>query len=311
MSHHVSLIDQMNSKFGIKSVVHFTDGHGGLPKVLIQHESGSSVECYLYGAHITSWKDCRKQELLFVSNKSFYGHGKPIRGGIPVIFPQFGPNGPLPHHGFARTNTWQVVSTKVDDHKNVIIELSLSQNEETLKLWPHHFTLKFGITLSDTICHNELTVENNNPDQPFSFTTALHTYYRVNIHKTSLHGLQNLEYIDKTDNMQVKKETAVDKEITAETDAVYVDAPEWFIIQDVVQENNKVERKDHIVIQKLGFKDVVVWNPWIEKAKKIPDFDEHEYLNMVCVEAAVVKNPIELKPGEKWNGHVIMSAIHH
>jgi glucose-6-phosphate 1-epimerase len=36
-----------------------------------------------------------------MSKKAQYGQGKAIRGGVPVIFPQFGP-GKIQNHGFAR-----------------------------------------------------------------------------------------------------------------------------------------------------------------------------------------------------------------
>jgi glucose-6-phosphate 1-epimerase len=51
------------------------------------------------------------QEQLFVSKKSVFDGRKPIRGGIPFIFPQFGQwhfgtNGP-PYNGFGRIARWQ------------------------------------------------------------------------------------------------------------------------------------------------------------------------------------------------------------
>jgi len=304
-AHTVSLKDQLNSKFGIKNSVHFTEGHGGLLKVTLQHENGSTVECYLYGAHIVSWKDSTGKDLLFVSKNSFFAHGKPIRGGVPVIFPQFGP-GELPQHGFARISTgWQVESTRLDDNKNVTVILSLTENDDSLKIWPHHFSLKFLVSLAPNALHNELTVDNTNKDdKDFTFTTGLHTYYHIgSIHDLTIRGLKGIRYIDKVDQMQVKEETADDKKITSENDAVYINAPDSVVIRDA---KNGVTFN----VQKKGFTDVVVWNPWIEKAKKIADFVPEEYVNMVCVEAAVVNTPIQLKPGAKWVGHLMSEVTH-
>lgn len=44
-------------------------GVNGLDKVVLREVRGSSAEVYLYGGHVTSWKDEHGEELLFVSNK--------------------------------------------------------------------------------------------------------------------------------------------------------------------------------------------------------------------------------------------------
>lgn len=48
--------------------------------------SGESVTVYLYGATVTSWKT-NGQEQLFLSDKAHLDGSKPIRGGIPLVFP--------------------------------------------------------------------------------------------------------------------------------------------------------------------------------------------------------------------------------
>lgn len=48
--------------------------------------SGESVTVYLYGATVTSWK-VNGQEQLFLSEKAHLDGSKPIRGGIPLVFP--------------------------------------------------------------------------------------------------------------------------------------------------------------------------------------------------------------------------------
>ena len=48
--------------------------------------TGESVTVHLYGATVTSWK-ARGQEQLFLSQKAHLDGSKPIRGGIPVVFP--------------------------------------------------------------------------------------------------------------------------------------------------------------------------------------------------------------------------------
>ncbi|SAM05637.1 hypothetical protein [Absidia glauca] len=47
---------------------------------------------------------------------------------------------------------------------------------------------------------------------------------------------------------------------------------------------------------------LVVWNPWIEKAKGMGDFGDEEYHEMVCVEAGSVAQWVRLEGGQSWTG---------
>lgn len=122
---------------------------GGLPYVSLQHPSGSSsCEVCLYGGTVTSFasklaKD-GMQENLFISEKAVLDGTKAIRGGIPLVFPQFGP-GALPNHGFARTSTWKVVGTshQPGNDETVSVTLELRDDEETMKIWPFKFILNY------------------------------------------------------------------------------------------------------------------------------------------------------------------------
>jgi glucose-6-phosphate 1-epimerase len=49
--------------------------------------TGESVSVYLYGATVASWKLANGAEQLFVSEKAHLDGSKPIRGGIPIVFP--------------------------------------------------------------------------------------------------------------------------------------------------------------------------------------------------------------------------------
>ena len=43
--------------------------------------------------------------------------------------------------------------------------------------------------------------------------------------------------------------------------------------------------------------DVVVWNPWVDKSKRMEDFGDSEFESMVCVEPGRVSKPFSLPPG--------------
>ena len=118
---------------------------------------------------------------LSFSDKAIFQEGKAIRGGVPLVWPQFGP-GVLPQHGFARVKTWTLGESKTTG--DVSVQLHLSHDEETLKVWPHKFRLTATIRLSEHSLHQELSVDNVD-DHAFDFTALFHTYFAVNDIKTT------------------------------------------------------------------------------------------------------------------------------
>ena len=146
-----------------------------LPRVRLSHPSGGTADVYLHGAHVTSWIPAGGSEALFLSRAAAFGPGKAIRGGVPVIFPQFAAMGPLPKHGFARTQPWE----RVDDAgRPEAVRLRLRDSEETRALWPHAFAAELAVGLGDDWLSLELTIRNPG-GAAFQFTAALHTYLRV------------------------------------------------------------------------------------------------------------------------------------
>src|SRR5688572_25010680 len=92
---------------------HAVTGAGGLPKIVVEAPDGARAELYLHGAHVTSWRPAGAGgERLFLSAASEFRTDAAIRGGVPVIFPQFAGRGPLPKHGFARTAEWTLVGVE-------------------------------------------------------------------------------------------------------------------------------------------------------------------------------------------------------
>src|SRR3984957_21198535 len=124
-----SLADQ----FRIPEALRFEDGPGGLVRAVVSTPA-AEADLHLQGAHLTHWTPRGQRPVLFVSPKSLFTPGKAIRGGVPVIFPWFGPRGdgkPGPAHGFARTMEWAIEAAKLRDDGNVEITLALSPNETT------------------------------------------------------------------------------------------------------------------------------------------------------------------------------------
>src|SRR3972149_3038966 len=105
-------------------------GAGGMPKVCLVSADGAQVEVYLHGGHVTSWIPSGGDERLFLSQKSEFRPGAAIRGGAPIIFPQFGSLGTLSNHGFARMLPWEL-SSLGGDRQWSTAEFYLGDNETT------------------------------------------------------------------------------------------------------------------------------------------------------------------------------------
>jgi hypothetical protein len=56
-------------------------------RVVAKLPTGESVEVLLHGATVTSWKSAGGVENLWLSEKAVLDGKKPVRGGIPVVFP--------------------------------------------------------------------------------------------------------------------------------------------------------------------------------------------------------------------------------
>jgi glucose-6-phosphate 1-epimerase len=263
-----------------------------LAQLHLSHPTGGSVAIYLQGAHVASWTRPSGDEVLFMSRESRFERGVPIRGGIPVVFPQFSDRGPLPKHGFARTLPWKVVESGTAPEGAARATLRLTDDADTREVWPHGFRAELVVALAEgletTLC---LT---NTRDAPITFTTALHTYFRVgDVRQVTVHGLEGARFTGAPDLAAVDADGIL--RVRRETDGVYADVRERLRIVDPSLGRT-------LVIDKQGFADAVVWNPWVERAHALPDFGDDEYLVMLCVEPANIVVPSRLGPGEVWSG---------
>ncbi|MFT3992186.1 MAG: D-hexose-6-phosphate mutarotase [Luteolibacter sp.] len=268
----------------------FTKSPNGLAQLHI-HTPLAKALIHPYGAHIAEYQPTGAEPVLFVSANSNFEKGKPIRGGVPIIFPWFGPRENAPLHGLVRTADWELESLTSDDGQTVEAVLKLSSSEATRAFWPHDFNLRLLVTVGAKLTVT-LEVENTSSDS-FQFEEAFHTYFTVgNIHDTTVTGLSDATYIDKQDGFQRKLRDTSPVTFTAETEEFYVDTTATCEVIDP-----SLDRK--IVVGKSGSATTVVWNPWIAKAAAMPDFGDDEWKSMVCVETANAgENLLTLAPGE-------------
>lgn len=262
--------------------------------IRLAHPSGSSAEVHPHGAHVTSWIPAGGSEALFLSRAARFGPGAAIRGGVPVIFPQFAELGPLPKHGFARTAAWERVEGS--DARAV---LRLRDSEATRALWPHAFAAELAVELEACRIAVRLSVTNTD-GSPFSFTGALHTYLRVaDVRRAAVEGLRGVRYRDKLRGGGTYAEEDAELRMDGEIDRVYMDAPSPLRVRDEAGGRTALVRAE-------GFADAVVWNPGARNAASFPDMEAGEERVMLCVEAAQATDPIRLAPGERWQGAQVL-----
>lgn len=292
-----------------KSNHEIVKGINGLDKVILREVRGSSAEVYLYGGHVTSWKNEHREELLFLSSKAIFKPPKAIRGGIPICFPQFSNFGNLEPHGFARNRFWSIDANPPPFPANIsdkaFVDLILKPSEEDAKVWPHSYEYRLRVTLGpggDLMLTSR--IRNTNADgKALSFTFAYHTYFSVSdISEVRVEGLETLDYLDNLKGRERFTEQGDAITFESELDRIYLSTPSKIAIIDH-------EKKRTFVVRKDGLPDAVVWNPWDKKAKAMADFGDDEYKHMVCVEAAAIEKPIVLKPGEEWKGRLEISAV--
>lgn len=280
----------------------------GLEKVVLKEPRGASAQVHLFGGHVTSWKNDRGEELLFVSSKAIFRPPKAIRGGIPICFPQFGSSGSLEQHGFARNRFWSIDSdpppfpTNTCNNK-AVVDLLLKPSEEDLKIWPHSFEFRLRVALAPGGDLTLISRIRNTDSKPFTFTFAYHTYFSVSdISEVRVEGLETLDYLDNLQSRERFTEQGDAITFESEVDRIYLSTPTKIAIIDH-------EKKRTFVLKKDGLPDAVVWNPWEKKAKAMADFGDDEYKHMLCIEAAAVEKPLTLKPGEEWKGRQELSAV--
>ncbi len=285
-------ISQLAQQFDIPGILQIIAGNGGLPCLDIQREN-AKARIYLHGAHVTDWQPAGQHPVLFTSSKSLFEPGKPIRGGVPLCFPWFGPKqGDLKAaaHGFVRLQEWRLESTRLHDTGAVEVVLALDTTEQTRTLWPAEATVRHRIIIGSAL---QMTLEvHNRGGTSISFEEAQHTYLTVgDVRDVRVQGLAEVTYIDKVDGARQKVQEGPII-ITQETDRVYLGTSSVCVVDDPV-----LKRK--IRVEKENSNTTVVWNPWIAKAKAMTDFGDEEWPGMLCIETSNVADyAVRLEAGQ-------------
>lgn len=263
---------------------------GGLNCWRLSLPGGDSLRVAEQGGHVLSWI-AGGRERLFLSPRSALDGSAPVRGGVPVCWPQFNQRGDLVKHGFARQLPW--LTTAYDLGADAAsLELTLCSSERTRALWPHEFELTLRLLLQPGRLRLTLGARNTGA-QPLAFTGALHSYFACDdVAQASLSGLQGRpEWDSLTDG---HAQGAEPLRFEAEFDRVYSGQSTPMRLQDGAQALT--------ISQSDSWSDTVVWNPHLAKCAALADMEADGWRRMLCVEAARVFEPVTLAPGQTWQG---------
>ncbi len=288
-------LSSLTDHFAIPGVLAFREDRGLLFADVTSPAATASL-C-LQGAHLLAWQPRGQQPVIFLSQRSDMTPGKAIRGGIPILFPWFGPRhdgkeGPM--HGFARTQNWTLDFAALSG-EDLHLTFTLGPTDISRALGFDHFRLAYQVTIGPAL-DLHLTVANGGTT-PLLFEEGMHTYFSVqDIHEISIEGLDGTTYIDKKDDFKVKSQLPGPMHITAPTDRVYRATSSPLTIHDPAEHRI-------IHIQKTNSNTTVVWNPWAE----MPDIQPDGWHEFVCVETVNVGDQsVTLSPGQT---HTMQSKV--
>ncbi|WP_374581980.1 D-hexose-6-phosphate mutarotase [Pseudoduganella sp.] len=243
-------------------------------EVRISTPEGAAATISLFGAHLMSWKTADGKERLFLSQRSALDGSAAVRGGVPVIFPQFATRGDGLRHGFARTATWRLAGQGGHWAELVLAQTDLPRNH--FQSWPRAFELRLRFELKGDTLALRYTVRNTGL-QDFQWAGALHTYFAVaEFDKATLDGVPFSGALD---------------EIRPATPQLRLDTG-----------------AGSLQLEQQGFSEWVVWNPGAEGAAATADMDDGDYRRFVCIEPARVDKQV-LAAGAEWTGQHSISLI--
>lgn len=283
-------VSHLNEQFGLYGQIEWLDGAEGFPIAHIGHRDFTATVS-LYGGQLLTWRPSDQAPVLWISELATLEPGKAIRGGVPIIFPWFGAHptdSSKPSHGVARNRLWRVVQVSNLAGGEIVIQMSLTDDEETRPIWAHRFRLDVVYVIGRTLTAT-LTAFNID-DKPFTMGGALHTYFAVgSTPVVSVDGLEGAEYDDKViGGLHIQKYPVQFEE---EVDRVYFSAEPTIIYDPTLQ------RQIHI--NKRNSDTTVVWNPGVT-AKKA-DLSADAWSQFICVEAAKHGDDVvTLAPGEHF-----------
>lgn len=267
--------------------------------VLEVQNTAGTAEILLLGAQLISFQTNQEiHPIVWKSKETIYKESTPVRGGIPIIAPWFGDPSTNPQsvqdsiikketapaHGFARTSEWVLEEIEERSQKETRIVFSLDSKSTDLHLWKNPFSMQITYLVGEDL--SVILEVKNVSSQEMTLALALHTYFAISdVSNVSIPSFDGLPYFDSLRNLEQKVWDG-DANIDREIDIRLQNIPSKHEIID-----QQWQRK--IIIETKGSASAVLWNPWIEKAKRLSMFGDEEYKKMICIETANILDDVK------------------
>ncbi|WP_296271049.1 D-hexose-6-phosphate mutarotase [Pseudomonas sp. UBA6323] len=274
--------------------------------------AGSELLVAQQGAQILGYQQGEQPPLIWLSPDAAYQRGQSVRGGVPLCWPWFGdlrrnPQAVQAHyqleqapaHGLVRTLDWELLSIDEEDDA-VTLRFAYDTRNQPLEGWPRDVGLTFVVRVAQDLGMSLET--HNRGTEPLTLSQALHSYFAVSdVRQVSVEGLQSCRYIDTLQDWQELRQQDAPV-FDAETDRIYLDTAARLSIVDPGW-----RRRIHLDTR--GSRSAVLWNPWIEKARRLSQFPDDAWQDMLCIETAnVLEDVVQLKADERHRLELRLSS---
>jgi glucose-6-phosphate 1-epimerase len=231
-------------------------------------------------------------ELLYLSPLGQIGTKQTLRGGIPVLFPQFGNFGNLKKHGFVRDLNWKLVNEE-NNQNDLFVEYEYVIAKDHFLDWKHSAKLNLKASVINNVFNIIIQILNIG-DSSFEFTGGLHPYFKINSRSAiKINGLESSSFEDTFP--EIRFELSSDRVI----ERLY------FTNNDIFFNNGS----DNLVIKSKGFESWMIWNPGMDMAKALNDLPDDDWNKFICIEPIVKNNAILLKPNEMFKGELAVELL--
>ena len=264
--------------------------------LIVAEAPGVKITACARGAHLMTWTT-DGVDRLWMSPLSSCGDASAIRGGVPVLFPQFGTFGDLGKHGFARIAEWTPVPAG-PANSAARLAFELEDSPATRKQWPLSFRARLEIAATPVKLDMKLSVTNRTGELA-RFTGGLHTYLSVADPDAWISGLDGCHAWDGVSTRNPRFTHRLGPRVRAldTQDLVIHGVSGPVVLHD--------ETLGELAVTAEGFPNRVVWNPGPEHA--LPDVAPGGEAGFVCIEPTAVI-PVLLPARGKWEGRQTLTV---
>jgi D-hexose-6-phosphate mutarotase len=269
---------------------------GALPVLVIDNALSRTV-VVPQGAHVLSFAPKGRPDMLWQSPQAVMAKGQPIRGGIPLCLPWFGPS-PQGHpmHGFARLLPWAIEEVGTLEGGATRLLLSLADSAATREMWPHAFAFGLEIVAGKDLKLTLTAANLGGGGARFEF--AFHTYFNVgDVAKAVVTGLEDCAYEDREDG-NARKRQAGPLGIAGTTTKLYLDVP-------AVQRIASPAGTYHI---ESDARCCMVWNAG-DNDRNVPDLGAGNHTGYLCVERAdAAERAVDIAAGKTYRATMTLAV---